>query len=200
MSWLPEPAPETEVCGGFDGSQTDDHTAIRLETVAGFQFTPRYGPDKRPTVWDPKQWGGQIPRAEVHAAWDEIADRFKLVRVYYDPPMWQTEGEDWARKYGDEVFHGWATYRPVPMHLALERFVSDLGTGVLTHDGCPITSEHVANARKLANKSDRYIIGKPAQHQKIDAAVTSVICHEAAADARTAGWSAIKPSRRMVVI
>jgi len=134
----------------------------------------------------------------VHAAWAEIAETYRLQRVYCDPPKWDTDIEKWAREHGDDVFVDWPTYRERPMNAALERFVTDLNTGALTHDGCPITTAHVANARKLANKADRYILGKPSQAQKIDAAVTSVICHEAAADARAAGW-APAPRRRMVV-
>jgi len=36
--------------------------------------------------------------------------------------------------------------------------------------------------------TDRYILGKPSQHQKIDATMASVIAHEAASDARASGW------------
>lgn len=175
------------VAGGFDGSDTDDWTAIRLETLDGFQFTPTYGPDRRPTIWDPAEWGGRIPRQEVHAAWDEIARTYRLTRVYCDPRDWQSEIEAWALLYGDDVFVEWPTYRIVPMHSALDRTVNDLVTGRLVHDGCEITAAHVANARKLARPGDRYIVGKPSQTQKIDAAVTSVIAHEAAADAVAAG-------------
>jgi hypothetical protein len=197
--WLPEPAAGTQVCGGFDGSTSDDWTVIKLETIDGLLFTPRYGPDHRPTIWNPAEWGGTIPRSEVHSAWEELVDRFSVKRVYYDPPQWTSEGEEWARKYGDEVFAEWATYRPRPMHEALERMVTDLRTRALTHDGCPITTQHVANARKVANGRGRYGLGKPAQHQKIDAAVTSAITHEAACDARTAGWGVDTDSRMFVL-
>jgi hypothetical protein len=78
-------------------------------------------------------------------------------------------------------------------------FVTDLTSGALTHDGCPITNLHVGNARKLAKPGDRYILGKPSQAQKIDAAVTSVLAHEAAADARLAGWGKPEPSRKVFV-
>jgi hypothetical protein len=30
--WLPQPPEGTSVCGGFDGSENDDHTVIKLET------------------------------------------------------------------------------------------------------------------------------------------------------------------------
>lgn len=186
-----------EVAGGFDGSTSDDWTAIRLETLDGFQFTPTYGPDSRPTIWNPAEWDGTIPRGEVHAAWEELSRRYRLRRVYCDPRDWDTEIEGWALTYGDEVFIPWATYRIEPMFASLRRFVTDLTTGQLEHDGCPITSVHVGNARKIAKPGDRYILGKPNKRQKIDAAMASVLAHEAAADLRAAGW---KPkTARMVV-
>lgn len=194
MHWLPPPEAGVSVCGGFDGSDVSDATVIRLETREGFQFTPRYGPSERPTIWLPAEWGGVTPRQEVHSAWAEISRRYRLERVYCDPFGWASELDGWAGLYGDEVFVEWRTNRPRPMHEALDRFVADLTTGALTHDGCPVTERHVANARRIARTNDTYLLGKPAQHQKIDAAVTSVICHEAAADARAAGWGRVQPT------
>lgn len=197
--WLPNPEPGTRVCGGFDGSENDDWTAIRLETPDGFQFTPRWPDSDRPMIWNPAQSGGRIPRLEVHNAWAIVAERYKLGRVYcdpgfndpHDPTSWITEIETWAGLYGDEVFIPWqmgGSTRTRAVHAALVRFESDLRNGHLKHDGCPVTTGHVGNARKIPKPGDRYLLGKPAQHQKIDAAVTSVLCHEAAADARAAGW------------
>jgi hypothetical protein len=191
-----------DVCLGFDGSDWDDWTAIRAETLSGWQFTPTYGPDQRPTIWNPTEWGGKIPRLEVRAAVAELFSTLRVARMYADPPYWSTEIDEWALEYGDQRVARWATYRLVQMHSALERFVTDLGSGALTHDDCPITTQHVAHARKLAAKgsAERYYLGKPSQAQKIDAAVTSVICHEAAADARAAGWAPPPPPPRMIVM
>lgn len=182
------------VCAGFDGSDVDDWTAIRLETLDGFQFTPTYGPDNRPTIWDPAEFGGVIPRSEIHAAWDELHRRFNIVRAYCDRREWQTEVDmTWPGLYGENVMLGWETYRPRQMHDALTRFVTDLATGALVHDACPITAIHVDNARKVAAPGDRYVLGKPAQHQKIDAAMSSVLAHEAAVDAVAAGLGPDQP-------
>jgi hypothetical protein len=186
------------VCLGFDGSDSDDWSAIRAETLDGHRFTPRYGPDRRPTVWNPAEWGGQIPRSEVHAAVDELFRRYTVGRMYCDPREWQSEIGDWALKHGDKVVVEWATYRPVQMHAALVRSVTDLSSGRSTHDGCSFAAEHVGNARKLARPGDRYILGKPEQHQKIDAAMADVLAHEAAADAREAGWGQEPRKRRAV--
>ena len=196
--WLPPPGDGTQVCAGFDGSENHDLTAIRLETRGGFQFTPRW-PDGQPMIWNPANFGGWIPRAQVHDAWEIIAERYKLQRVYCDPGFsdaedrtsWITEIDTWAQKFGEDVFVSWqmSGSRRVPaVHAALVRFESDLRTRALTHDGCPITTAHVANCRRLAKPGDRYILGKPNQTQKIDAAVTSVLCHEATCDMRAAGW------------
>jgi hypothetical protein len=179
----------TAICLGFDGSESDDWTALRAETIDGYRFTPTYGPDSRPTIWNPAEWNGSIPRGEVHAAVDEVCRRFRVKRAYCDPRDWQSEIGDWSLRHGDDVFVEWATYRVVPMHAALEREVTDLTSGRTTHDGCPITAAHVANARKLAKPGDRYILGKPNQHQKIDAAMADALVHEAAADARAEGWT-----------
>jgi len=46
----------------------------------------------------------------------------------------------------------------------------------------------MANARMSSRKDQRYMLEKPDAARKIDAAVTSVLVHEAAADARAAGW------------
>lgn len=184
---------------GFDGSDSEDWTAIRAETLDGYQFTPTFGPDKLPTIWDPRRSDGRIPRTEVSAAVDELFGRYKVIRMYCDPRDWQTEIEAWALKYGAKRVFEWPTYRPVAMHDALVRFVTDLRT-VVGHDGCPITKIHVGNARKIARPGERYILGKPSQHQKIDAAVTSVLTHEARCDAVAAGARETTTRRRVVVL
>ena len=196
MLWLPNPPDGTQVCGGFDGSESSDFTCIKLETIDGHIFTPRYGPDGEPTIWNPEQWGGRIPRDEVHAAWDELARRFRLVRVCCDPGFrdessWESEIETWDTTHGPKVFVPWQMSggtRVNAVYAALRRFESDLKSGFISQDGCPITATHMGNARKIAKTADRYALGKPAQVQKIDVAVTSVLAHEAASDARAEGW------------
>ena len=186
MDWLPEPPPGSSVCLGFDGSDVSDWTCIRGETRDGFLFTPRFA--GRPTLWNPAEHSGRVPRAEVDAAVDELFDRFEVRRFYCDPPGWRSEIESWALRHGEERVVEWPTYRPLPMHAALERFLTDLTGPRVRHDGCPDTARHMANARVSARKDGRYMLTKPDRDRKIDAAVTSVLAHEAAADERAAGW------------
>lgn len=197
--WLPNPPDGTSVCGGFDGSESDDWTGIRLETRAGFQFTPRWLANGEPMIWNPAKSNGRIPRLQVHDAWQELADRFMLKRVYcdpgfndeFDPTSWKTEIETWSQLHGEDVFVPWqmgGNTRVKAVHAALVRFESDLRNRLFTHDGCPITTRHIGNARKVPKPGGRFILGKPSQSQKIDLGVTSVLCHEAAADQRADGW------------
>lgn len=188
---------KTRIVVGFDGSDVDDWTAIRCETVDGYQFTPRYGPDRRPAIWNPAEWGGQVPRLEVDAAVDEIFSTLDVVRMYGDPPYWESELDAWAARYGDKRVLRFETYRPVQMHAAAERLLTDItkADSTWTHDGCPITATHVRNARKNARPSGRYVLGKASQQQKIDACVTSVLAHEAAGDVTAADlWA---PARKL---
>lgn len=189
MHWLPEPPPGTAVALGFDGSDVDDHTAIRARVMDdGFAFTPRFGDG--PTIWNPAEWPDhRIPRAVVTDAVDELHSRFTVVRFYCDPPGWQSEIDDWAIRHGDHVAR-WETYQPKRMSYALERYVTDLASGNFEHDGCPITAAHVANAVKMPRKNDTYVLAKASKKQKIDAAMADVLAHEARADALAAGWTA----------
>lgn len=195
---LPNPAPGTAISLGFDGSENNDWTAIRAETRDGFQFTPLYGPDRLPTIWKPVDWGDQIPRGEVNAAVDEIFSTWRVGRFYCDPQDWYSEIGDWSLAHGDGHVSEWPTNKIDRMFHAIRRFETDLASGRMSQDGCPITAIAMANCRKVAKPGQKYVLGKPADHQKIDPAMASILAHEAAADAREAGWSDA-PSSRMIV-
>lgn len=182
---------------GFDGSDVDDWTGIRAETQDGHQFTPTYGPDRLPCVWDPARFGGQVPRLEVAAAVDELFARFQVARMYADPPFWASEVDEWAARYGDKRVIRWATFRVTAMHAAAERLLTDVmkADSGFSHDGCLTTATHVRNARKAARAGQKYVLAKASHSQKIDLAVVSVLAHEAAGDT-TAGelWM---PARKL---
>ena len=177
------------VCGGLDPSINNDWTAIRLETMDGFRFTPTYGPDSRPAVWNPALWGGEIPRGEVRAAVDEVFRRYEVERFYVDSLPLASQIEEWQEYHGDAVV-------PMPTHKVetsfqmLVRLLEDLRSGVTTHDACPYARDHALNARRVAKSGDRYVIGKPADHQKIDVLMADALAHLAASDARAHGWTA----------
>lgn len=164
-----------------------DWTCLTAETVDGLAFTPRF--HGKPTLWNPTEHGGRVPRAEVAAAVADLFARFDVSRMYCDPPGWRTEIDEWASEHGEEHVVEWPTYRPKQMHEALERFLSDLVEKRVSFDGCPDVARHLTNAKVSHRKDGRYVLTKPDRDRKIDAAVTTVLAHEAAADARATGWS-----------
>ncbi|MEU0761595.1 hypothetical protein ABZ351_18210 [Streptomyces microflavus] len=188
--------PYTRIVLGFDGSDIDDWTAIRAETMDGYQFTPLYGANDQPTTWNPADYGGQVPRAEVRAAMDQLMRRYDVVRLYADPPYWDTEVDDWVDQYGEERVIRWYTRRLQQMHAAAERLRTDVtkrntGEGArassFTHDGCETTATHVANTRTAERPSGLYVLRKASPAQKIDSCVASVLAHEAFGDVIAAG-------------
>lgn len=183
------------VSGGFDGSRSGDWTALRLETREGHRFTPTYGPDKRPTHWNPAEWpDGRIPRGEVNAAVSEVFARYDVSRLYVDPRHWETQADAWAEQYGEDHVVQWPTNMVSRMFPALVRYLEDSHEGLTTHDSDPDAREHALHARKVAKPGDKYLLGKPAEHMKIDILMADVLAHEAAADSRADGWAESGPT------
>ena len=196
-AWLEKAKPRTvpdgtSICLGFDGSDVDDWSGIRAETLDGYQFTPTFH-DGRPTIWNPAEFGGRIPRLDVITAFKELFDRYDVVRAYMDPPYWQSEIDALAAEYGNKRVLRWETYRPKLMHAALERFKTDVvqPDSGFEHDGNEQVSTHIRNAIEVPRPNQTYLIFKPhgSDTQKIDLAMSSVLAHEAAADAVASGYS-----------
>lgn len=197
--WLPNPDAGTAICVGFDGSESDDFTALQAETIDGFSFTPRYGVDERPAIWNPAEEGGFIPRGQVHVAVAELFERYKVERMYCDPHDWYSEIGQWSVEYGDDHVFEWPTNKVSRMFPEIRRFEVDLAQKRMRHDGCPIAAVHAANAKKVSKPNQQYVLGKPANHQKIDAVMAKILAHTAASDARESGWDEEEVDNRMFV-
>ena len=185
----------TQLVTGFDGSDVDDWTGFRCQTREGYQFTPRFA-DGRPMIWNPADYGGQVPRKEVSSGLAYIVAVYNLVRLYGDPPYWESEMDAWAELYGEDRIIRWYTRRPTQMHMAAERLYTDLGKtdSDFWHDGCEVTERHITAAHKsprpTADQPGRYILRKPGDGRKIDMAIPSILAHEAWGDVTAAGWPA----------
>ena len=193
--------PDSIVTLGFDGSMVDDWTAIRGRVLGEdgslYGFTPTFA-DGAKTIWNPADYGGEVPRDEVNTAIEELFDRYTVVRLYADPELWQSEIEAWAAKHSDKRVISWPTYRTRPMSLALERLRTDVATSSLAHDGCHITKTHLRNARRR-RRSGGVVVGKASNSQKIDSIVADTLAHEAASDARAAGLDKRRKTRMIVM-
>lgn len=183
---------------GFDGARFDDATAIiATHLKSGFQWPigiwekPMHLPD-----WE-------IPDEEVDEAVEDAFARFHVVRMFCDPPLWESWISKWMGQYGDKrVAYFWTKNRK-EMAYAIRAYVTAIDTEELTHSGDATFTDHVANARQnptgLVDETETplWIIRKerPDSPKKIDASVAAIISWRARNHALAAGeGDAIEPS------
>lgn len=182
-----EVPPGTLVGLGFDGSISRDATVLRACTAEGYSFI--VGSWERP--YGASEWS--VPRAEVNAAVERAFREYRVGRMLCDPPMWYTEIDEWAAKYGTDVageprvlkLDTGVARRFAP---AVDRWLTAMREGTHTHDGDALTSEHVKSAhlRKTrdADLDDdgrtKYVLVKGEERRRIDGAVADVLAYEAA--------------------
>ncbi|HEX3453260.1 MAG TPA: terminase large subunit [Gaiellaceae bacterium] len=161
---------------GFDGSRYGDATALvacRLEDgllqVLGIWEAPR----------GVREW--EVPAGEVDEAIAETMEEYAVVRGYFDPPLWQSEIDAWAREYGDPAITRYPTNRSRFMG-AVERFRTDLLAEGIPHVTSEVLTRHVLNAQMRAVRGG-YWLEKGAAAERIDAAVAAVLAYEARCDA-----------------
>ena len=172
---------------GFDGSISDDATAlIGCRVEDGHLFVVK--------IWEKpagaRDW--QIDRRAVDAAMAGAMARYRVLRAYCDPHLWQDTLDRWATEW-PKVVIGWATNRDRAMAFALERMHTAVLTGECTHADDPALTRHVLNARKREVRSG-VLISKDGMHspRKIDAAVAAALAYEARGDAIEAGENRVK--------
>jgi hypothetical protein len=108
---------------GFDGSRVADATALVACRMDDGLLQPL-------GVWeqDPHNPDWEVPGGEVDAAIADAMGRYKVVRGYFDPPLFQTEIDGWAREFGEAAVMRYSTARSRMMS-AVERFRTDLVAG-----------------------------------------------------------------------
>lgn len=175
---------------GFDGAMFHDSTGfVATHIDSGYQWSP--GVWERP--FGQKEW--QVPAENVDEVLREIFRTYQVVRMYADPPYWQSWISKWVGDFGKEVVIEWWTNRRKPMSYALESFQTAIREQTLSHDGGEALQRHVGNAHKHeTNMKDEngkalWLIQKERADSphKIDLAMAAVLSWEARNDAIAAG-------------
>jgi phage terminase large subunit-like protein len=179
---------------GFDGSKTDDHTALvatRIEDGATFVLD----------VWDPERHRGEIPRQAVDAAVAKAFDRFDVVGFYSDLHPFESYVDAWAQEYGDGLCVNATTDHPIAWDMrsrekaftrAAERLHDAVTEGAFIHNGDARLREHALNARRRPN---RHGVSFGKEHResarKVDALAAAVLARLAWLD-----YLALPPSKQ----
>jgi phage terminase large subunit-like protein len=169
--------PGDRIAIGFDGARVGDATGLVGCRVSDGLLEP-LGAWEDPA--DGRPW--EVPAGEVEVALESAMERYRVVRGYFDPPLWQSEIDQWARDYGERAVMRFATKRG-RMIDAVERFRTDLAAGRIRHTGDETLSRHALNAQTREVRGG-YWLAKPGAGpaDKIDLAVASVLAWEARAD------------------
>ncbi len=180
---------------GFDGSISEDTTGLVGCTADGHLFLiaewtrARYD-DGRPM----RDWS--VPRVEVGEKVRWTFGKYSVGRMFGDPPRWFTELEVWADEFRlsgatveeRERVLAFDTNQRSRFSKAVDRFLTAVRSGLITHDGSAMLTAHVLAAalekvRSAADEADgrtMYVIVKPEDGRKIDLAVAAVLAYEAA--------------------
>ena len=138
---------------GFDGSKTDDHSALiacRLED--GHDFTLG--------VWDPAEYGGEAPRDLIDAAVCAAFERYQPLAFFSDLHPWESYVDAWAERFGGRlVVKATARHavawdmrgRVKEFTVEVERLHDEIVEGSFRHDGDPRVRQHFHNARRRPN-------------------------------------------------
>jgi len=171
--------PGERVALGFDGARVSDNTALVACRMDDGLIQPL-------EVWVPPP-DGEIPGGEVDRAVALAMERYRVVRGYFDPPLWQSEIDSWARTFGEKSVVRYSTARS-RMFAAVERFRTDVAAGRLHHTGDPVLTRHVLNAQMREVRGGYWLAkSRPSSPDKIDAAVAAVLAYEARADEIASG-------------
>jgi phage terminase large subunit-like protein len=169
---------------GFDGSVTDDHTALigcHVESDHLFELG----------VWHPTA-NGEIDRAAVDLEVRRAFERFDVVGFYADLHPWESYVDRWAEELGADLVVKASTRHPVAWDMrsrlqlftqACERLHDALVERVVSHDGAARMREHFHNARR---RSNRWGVGVGKEHResarKIDSVPAAVLARLARQD------------------
>ena len=190
-----------EVALGFDGSRSDDWTALVACRMSD-------GLVELLDCWDPADYGDEAPRERIDAAVYNAHETYDVAAFFSDVHPWESYVDQWSREFGGN-YRG----QPVRDHAcgfdmrkktsdftrAAEKTASEITDGTLVHTGDKVLSQHVKNARRRPN---RWGVSFGKEHResarKVDAAVSMVLARLARDQVLRGGKSGKKPSSKWV--
>lgn len=184
-------APGRLITLGFDGSLSDDATALIARDVESGHGWP-IGIWERPLTFE-GHW--EVDKEAVSAAVDEAFATWEVWRMYADPSKWETQLSEWAGRHTAQKVVAFSTTLYRRMAVALKAFAGAIRAGEATNDGDPVHARHIGNAiRNPLNFKDDddtplWLIQKDRQGSpnKIDAAMADALAWAARLDAIKSG-------------
>ena len=193
VDWMAIAAPEKRVLKreqialGFDGSKSDDHTALVGSRISdGHLFTLG--------LWRPVPRSGiEVPRLEVDGTVRKAFEDYDVVAFYADVREWESYLDLWEQDFGDDLCAKSHPNHPIQWDmrqrardttLAVEAFLDAILERIeISHSGKPSISQYVYNARRRPNNYG-VTVGKesPMSAKKIDWMIAAMLSRKARQD------------------
>ena len=159
------PPDGAQIALGFDGSKSDDHSALTgIEIATGHIFTLG--------VWNPAaEESGEIDRGKVDAAVARAFSRFDVVAFYSDVHPWESYIDTWAETFGDQLCARATARHPIGWDMrtrtqdstrAAEQLHEAIIERTVTHEGTEQVRYYALNAR---NRPTNYGITFGKEHR-----------------------------------
>jgi hypothetical protein len=176
---------------GIDGARHDDAIAIvATEVKTGYQWPVCI--IERPQG-APEDYEHDLSIAD--GAVTELFERYIVWRVYADDQYIGNWIDTLANRYGAKRIITWHTNRPRQICWAVRGYEDAISSGDVAHDGNPVFTAHIRNARKRMltvlddHQRQMHTLAKDSirSPRKIDAAMAAVLSWEARQDAIASG-------------
>ncbi|UOR02072.1 terminase large subunit [Leucobacter allii] len=172
---------------GFDGSRSDDATALVACRVSDGYVWPIII-EESPDDEESKTWTVDQPKVDKRVR--ATLKKFTVVGFFADPPYWQDYVDAWDKDFGDQMkvrgtrdqgLHFYTSNHKA-MAKAIERAHTAIVTGTVAHGNDLQLTRHVMNARRW-ERNGGDVIGKEKRgsKNKMDAAMAMVLALEARA-------------------
>ena len=187
-------APGEQIVLGFDGSKSDDSTAliaIRIHDRMAFVLCLEEKPE------GPRGEGWEVSKPKVDSAVRNAFNLYDVKAFYADVAYWESHIDNWAEDYREGLAIKASERNAVAWDMrqaakkvtyAHERLLAAILDGTIRHDGDLRLKRHVMNARRRENVYGvSFSKESPESPKKVDAYAALMIAHEALTDYRTRG-------------
>lgn len=178
--------PRQKITLGFDGSKSNDWTAlVACRVEDGMLFVLK--------VWDPEKYGGQVPREDVDAVVRSAFQRYDVVAFRADVKEFEAYVDQWGRDFKKRIKVNASPGNPIAFDMRgqqkrfafdCERFLDAVLEREVFHDNNGVLRQHILNAHRHPTIYDAISIRKATKDssKKIDAAVCAVLAFGARQD------------------
>ena len=177
---VPPLKPKDKIAMGFDGSKSNDHTALvacRIDDGALF-LLGHWNPADHPN--------DEVPRDAVDATVHSAFARYDVIAFRADVKEFEAYVDQWGRAYKRKMKVNASPANPIAFDMRgnqkrfamdCEKFLDSVLEHEIRHDGNRLLRTHVLNARRHPTNYDAIAIRKASKDssRKIDAAVCAVL-------------------------